>query len=144
MMNGERGKWPGGVAVGFLGAGFFCMSILWAAPSFSTVHMNLTLKRAIETVAEKNLAIQAEGFTIRASEASVLSEEGKFDPSLDLEVTSSHKQQESATRLTAGDDRTFNTDIRFTLPTEVGYTLELDWSDERTDSDLGDLQVEVQ
>ena len=97
---------------------------------------HLGLPQAIETAIQENLAIEAEDYTLAASRASLLAEQGRFDPNLKLNFSHSTSTYESPSQLEPTSEENFRADVSLELRSLLGTTYELRLGSERVSSDL--------
>jgi len=106
----------------------FTAAFLSVLPSSSAKALDLehlTLAAVVETAISRNLIVEAEGYTLDSSRASLLSEEGKFDPTLKFNLSHSGGGYETPTQLDPTSDMSFKSDVSLELRSKLGSTYEL-------------------
>lgn len=100
---------------------------------------NLTLAQAVEISMAQNLAIEAEGYTLDSSRASVMAEQGRFDPNLKFSLSHSASGYESPSSLEPSNEETFQGDVSLQVYSPYGTTYEFRLGTEWVTSDLAFL-----
>lgn len=100
---------------------------------------NLTLAQTMEISIAQNLSIEAEGHTLAISRASVMAEQGRFDPNLKYSLSHSSGGFESPSSLEPTTEETFRGDVSLQFFSPYGTTYELRVGTEWVTSDLAFL-----
>ena len=97
---------------------------------------NLTLAQTMEISIAQNLYIEAESHTLASSRATVLYEQGKFDPSLKFTLSHSTSGYETPSSLEATSEERFQGDMSLELYSPYGSTYEFRLGTEWVTTDL--------
>ncbi|MCJ7499723.1 TolC family protein [bacterium] len=97
---------------------------------------NLTLAQTMEIAIAQNLHIEAESYTLASSRASVLYEQGKFDPTFKFTLSHSTIDDESPTSLEPTNEENFRGDMSLELNSPYGTTYEFRLGTEWVTTDL--------
>jgi outer membrane protein len=100
---------------------------------------NLTLAQTMEISIAQNLYIEAESYTLASSRATVLYEQGKFDPAFKFSLSHTTSDEESPTSLEPTVEENFRGDMSLELYSPYGSTYEFRLGTEWVTSDLAFL-----
>ncbi|MDF1526776.1 MAG: TolC family protein [bacterium] len=97
---------------------------------------NLTLAQTMKISIVQNLYIEAESYTLASSRASVLYEQGKFDPTFNFSLSHSTVEDETPTSLAPTSEANFRGDMSLQLNSPYGTTYEFRLGTEWVTTDL--------
>ncbi len=119
------------------------MTVLLSLTALPRAHSldlrNLTLAQAMEISIAQNLHIEAENYTLASSEASVMYEQGKFDPTFNFTLSHSSSGEETPTSLEPTAEETYRGDMSLEVHSLSGSTYEFRLGTEWVTSDLAFL-----